>query len=105
MIGVLIAWRRKPFGLAVATAAIGLVYLAAMPVTAGLLIRWAEAIAFDERTLPSDKPPGAIPGAIIVLSADARHSDIPGVPDPIRQPTPQRPAHGAGQQRPLGPPI
>jgi hypothetical protein len=60
MIGVLIAWRRKPFGLAVATAAIGLVYLAAMPVTAALLIRWAEAIAFDEPTLPSDKPPARL---------------------------------------------
>ena len=83
MIGVLIAWRRKPFGLAVATAAIGLVYLAAMPVTAGLLIRSAEAIAFDEPTLRSDKPPeaipGAIPGAIVVLSADARHRDSGGV--------------------------
>ena len=58
MIGVLIAWRRKPFGLAVATAAIGLVYLAAMPVTAGLLIRLAEAFAFDETTLPPDGSPG-----------------------------------------------
>jgi uncharacterized SAM-binding protein YcdF (DUF218 family) len=105
MIGVLIAWRRKPFGLTVATAAIGLVYLAAMPVTAGLLIRWAEAIAFDEPTLPSDKPPGAIPGAIIVLSADARHSDIPGVPDTVGQLTLERLAEAARQQRRLGLPI
>jgi uncharacterized SAM-binding protein YcdF (DUF218 family) len=105
MIGVLIAWRRKPFGLMVATAAIGLVYLAAMPVTAGLLIRWAEAIAFDEPTLPSDKPPGAIPGAIIVLSADARHSDIPGVPDTVGQLTLERLAEAARQQRRLGLPI
>src|SRR6202035_270448 len=105
MIGVLIAWRRKPFGLTVATAAIGLVYLAAMPVTAGLLIRWAEAIAFDEPTLPSDKPPGAIPGAIIVLSADARHSDIPGVPDTVGELTLERLAEAARQQRRLGLPI
>jgi uncharacterized SAM-binding protein YcdF (DUF218 family) len=105
MIGVLIAWRRKPFGLAVATAAIGLVYLAATPVTAGLLIQWAEAIAFDEPTLPSDKPPGAIPGAIVVLSADARRSDIPGVPDTVGQLTLERLAEAARQQRRLGLPI
>ena len=109
MIGVLIAWRRKPFGLAVATAAIGLVYLAAMPVTAGLLIRSAEAIAFDEPTLRSDKPPeaipGAIPGAIVVLSADARHSDTPGVPDTVGQLTLERLAEAARQWRRLGLPI
>ena len=101
MIGVLIAWRRKPFGLAVATAAIGLVYLAAMPVTAGLLIRSAEAIAFDEPTLRSDKPPGAI----VVLSADARRSGIPGVPDTVGQLTLERLAEAARQQRRLGLPI
>ncbi len=101
MIGVLIAWRRKPFGLAVATAAIGLVYLAAMPVTAGLLIRWAEAIAFDEPTLPSDKPPGAI----VVLSADARRSGIPGVPDTVGRLTLERLAEAARQWRRLGLPI
>ncbi len=101
MIGVLIAWRRKLFGLAVATAAIGLVYVAAMPVTAGLLIRWAEAIAFAEPTLPSDKPPGAI----IVLSADARRSDVPGVPDTVGQLTLERLAEAARQQRRLGLPI
>ena len=101
MIGVLIAWRRKPFGLAVATAAIGLVYLAAMPVIAGLLIRFAEAIAFAEPTLPSDKPPGAI----VVLSADARRSDIPGVPDTVGQLTLERLAEAARQWRRLGLPI
>jgi uncharacterized SAM-binding protein YcdF (DUF218 family) len=101
MIGVLIAWRRKPFGLAVATAAIGLVYLAAMPVTAALLIRWTEAIAFDEPTLPSDKPPGAI----VVLSADARRSAVPGVPDTVGRLTLERLAEAARQQRRLGLPI
>jgi uncharacterized SAM-binding protein YcdF (DUF218 family) len=113
MIGVLIAWRRKRFGLAVATAAIGLVYLAAMPVTAGLLIRWAEAIAIYEPTLRSDKPPGAIPGAtpgaapgaIVVLSADARRSGIAGVPDTVGQLTLERLAEAARQWRRLGLPI
>jgi uncharacterized SAM-binding protein YcdF (DUF218 family) len=101
MIGVLIAWRRKPFGLAVATAAIGLLYLAAMPVSAGLLIRWAEAIAFDEPTLPSDQPPGAI----VVMSADVRHSGIPAVPDTVGRLTLERLAEAARQQRRLGLPI
>ena len=101
MIGVLIAWRRKPFGLAVATAAIGLVYLAAMPVTAGLLIRWAEAIALDGPTLPSDKPPGAI----VVLSADAQRSGVPGVPDTVGQLTLERLAEAARQWRRRGLPI
>lgn len=101
MIGVLIAWRRKPLGLTVATVAIGLLYLVAMPVTADLLIRWAEAIAFDEPTLPSDKPPGAI----IVLSADMRRSGIPGVPDIVGQLTVERLAEAARQWRRLGLPI
>ncbi len=105
MIGVLIAWRRKPFGLAVATAAIGLVYLAAMPVTADLLIRGAEATAFDEPMLPSDKPPEVIPGAIVVLSAEARRSDVPGVPDTVGRLTLERLAEAARQERRLGLPI
>ena len=101
MIGVLIAWRRKPFGLAVATAAIGLVYLAATPVTAGLLIRLAEVFAFDEPTLPPD----GSPGAIVVLSADAQRSDIPGEPDSVGQLTLERLAEAARQQRRLSLPI
>jgi uncharacterized SAM-binding protein YcdF (DUF218 family) len=101
MIGVLIAWRRKPFGLAVATAAIGLVYLTAMPVTAGLLIRWAEAIPVDEPTLPPDQPPGAI----VVLSADAWRSEVPGVPDTVGRLTLERLAEAARQQRCFGLPI
>jgi hypothetical protein len=57
LIGVLIAWRRNPFALAVATAAIGCLYLVAMPVAAGLLIGSAEAVAIAEPTLSSDTPP------------------------------------------------
>jgi uncharacterized SAM-binding protein YcdF (DUF218 family) len=101
MIGVLMAWRRKPVGLAVATAAIGLLYAAAMPVTAGLLIGWAETIAFDEPTLPSDQPPGAI----IILSADVQRSGIPGLPDIVGQLTLERLAEAARQWRRLGLPI
>ena len=101
MIGVLIAWRRKPFGLGLATAAISLLYLVAMPVTADLLIRWSATIALDEPPLPSDKPPGAI----VVLSADVRRSGIPGVPDNVGQLTLERLAEAARQWRRLGLPI
>ncbi len=101
MIGVLVAWRRKPFGLALATGAIGCLYLVAMPVAAGLLIRSAETIAMAEPTLPSGTPPGAI----IVLSADARRSDIPGVPDTVGPLTLQRLAEAARQQRRLDLPV
>jgi len=101
MVGVLIAWRRRLFGLTVATTAIGCLYLIAMPVTAGLLIRSAEAIAIAEPTLLSETPPGAI----IVLSADARRSGIPGVPDTVGPLTLERLAEAARQQRRLGLPI
>jgi len=101
MIGVLIAWRWKRLGLAVATAAIGGLYLVAMPVTAGLLIRSAEAIAIAEPTLPADTPPGAI----IVLSADAQRSGMPGVPDTVGPLTLQRLAEAARQQRRLDLPV
>jgi uncharacterized SAM-binding protein YcdF (DUF218 family) len=101
MVGVVLAWRRKPFWLAVATAAIGCLYLAAMPVAACLLIRSAEAIAAGEPRLASDGPPGAI----IVLSADVRRSGVPGVPDTVGPLTLERLAETARQQRRLNLPV
>jgi uncharacterized SAM-binding protein YcdF (DUF218 family) len=101
MIGVLIAWHRKPFWLAVATAATGCLYLVAMPVTADLLMRSAQAIASAEPRLSSDMPPGAI----IVLSADARRSGIPGVPDTVGPLTLERLAEAARQWRRLNLPF
>src|SRR5947209_8451019 len=101
MVGVVIAWRRKPLGLAVATFAIGCLYLVAMPVIAGLLIRSAEAIAIGEPTLPSETPPGAI----IVVSADARRGGNPGVPDTVGPLTLERLTEAARQQLRLGLPI
>src|SRR5437762_1951004 len=101
MIGVVFAWRRKPLWLAVATAAIGCLYLAAMPVAAYLLIRSAEAIAVGEPRLASDGPPGAI----IVLSADVRRSSIPGVLDTVGPLTLERLAEAARQQRRLNLPV
>jgi len=101
MIGVLIAWRRKLFGLAVATAAIGSLYLVAVPVTAAALIRSVEAIATAEPRLPA----GMVPGAIVVVSADARRSGTPGAPDTVGPLTLERLAEAARQQRRLKLPV
>jgi uncharacterized SAM-binding protein YcdF (DUF218 family) len=101
MIGVLIAWRSRRFGLVLATAAIGCLYLVSTPVLAGLLIRSAEAMADAVPILRSEMPPGAI----VVLSADARHSEAPGEPDTIGPLTLERLAEAARQQRRLGLPI
>jgi uncharacterized SAM-binding protein YcdF (DUF218 family) len=99
--GVVIAWRKKRFGLALATGAIGCLYLVSMPVVASLLIRSTEAIADTMPGLASDTPPGAI----IVLSADARRSDNPREPDTVGPLTLERLAEAAKQQRRFGLPI
>lgn len=99
MAGVLIAWRRKRLGLAVATGAIGCLYLVSMPLTAGVLMRSTEAIASGEPDLPA----GQRPGAIIVLSADARYGE--GAPEAIGPLTLERLVEAAKQQRRLGLPI
>jgi uncharacterized SAM-binding protein YcdF (DUF218 family) len=99
MAGVLIAWWRKGFGLTVATAAVGCLYLVSMPVMAGLLIRSVEAIASGEPELPA----GETPGAIIVLAADARYGE--GGPEAVGPLTLERLVEAAKQQRRLGLPI
>ena len=95
MIGVVMPGGARRFGLAVATAAIGCLYLASMPVMAGLLIRSAEAM--HRRT--DGCPPRPPPGAIVVLSADARHSDVPGEPDAVGPLTLERLAEAAREYR------
>lgn len=99
LVGVLIAWWRKPIGLAVATGAIGCLYLVSMPITAGLLMRWSEAIA-SATPMPGSETP---PGAIVVLGADARHGD--GAPEAVGPLTLERLEEAARQQRRLGLPI
>jgi uncharacterized SAM-binding protein YcdF (DUF218 family) len=101
MIGVMIAWRTKRSGLAITTLAVGCLYLAAMPVFAGLLIRSAEAIGETQARPPAEVPPGAI----IVLAADYRYSDIPGKPDAVGPLTLERLAKAARGYRKLGLPI
>jgi len=97
--GVLIAWRQKGFGLSVATGAIGCLYLVSMPLTAGVLMRSTEAIASGEPKLPA----GQTPGAIIVLSADARYGE--DGPETVGPLTLERLVEAAKQQRRLGLPI
>jgi uncharacterized SAM-binding protein YcdF (DUF218 family) len=99
MAGVLVAWLRTGLGLAVATGAVGCLYLVSMPLTAGLLIRSAEAIASVE----PGPPPGQPPGAIIVLSADARYGE--SGPEAVGPLTLERLVEAAKQQRQLGLPI
>jgi uncharacterized SAM-binding protein YcdF (DUF218 family) len=99
MAGVLVAWRRRGFGLSVATGAIGCLYLVSMPLTAGILMRSTEAIASGEPELPA----GRRPGAIIVLSADARYGE--GGPEAIGPLTLERLVVAAKEQRRLGLPI
>jgi uncharacterized SAM-binding protein YcdF (DUF218 family) len=84
----------------VATAAIGCLYLVSMPLVAGLLIQWAEAIAERRPGLPTESPPGAI----IVLSADW-HSSVPGKPDAVGPLTLERLAAAAKAYRKSGLPI
>ena len=99
LVGVLAAWWRKPLGLAVATAAIGYLYLVSMPLVAGVLMRSTETIAKGEPALPA----GTSPGAIIVLATDARYND--GEPEAVGPLTLERLAAAARQQRRLGLPI
>jgi len=101
VIGVALAWRWKRLGLVLATAAIGSLYLVSMPVISYLLIRSTEAIADSIRTPHSE----ASPGAIIVLAADARRSDVAGEPDTVGPLTLERLAEAARQRRRLGLPI
>jgi uncharacterized SAM-binding protein YcdF (DUF218 family) len=101
MIGVLLAWRWRRTGLALATAATACVYLLSTEAVGSLLIRGADRLAAAMPSLPS---PGA-PGAIIVLSADFRRSDRPGERDMVGRLTLERLAEAASDQRRTGLPI
>lgn len=100
-IGIILAWRTKTLGLVIATVGTGCLYLVSTPLVAYFLIRSAEAITETIPALPSMAPPGVI----VVLAADARHSDIPGEPDTVGPLTLERLAEAAKMQRRLGLPI
>lgn len=101
MIGVVAAWRARRLGLALATAAVGCLYLASLPIVAGSLIGSVEALAAARH------PPATTgsPGAIIVLAADSRRSDTPERPDAVGPLTLERLATAASEYRKLGLPI
>ena len=93
MIGVLIAWRRKAFRAGGGDRRDRL-SLSGCDAGRG---RSPDPIGGGDRsaepTLPPDKPPGAI----VVLSADARRSDVPGEPDTVGPLTLERLAEAARQ--------
>lgn len=101
MIGVILAWRSRRLGLALASAAMALLYLASTPLAADLLIRAADALAGVIPTLPST----AAPAAIVVLSADLRHGNGRDEADMAGPVTLERLAEGVRLYRRLGLPI
>ncbi len=100
-VGVVLAWRWRRAGLVLATAAVACLYLASMPVVSFLLMRATDTLAGTVPTLPLPAPPGAI----IVLSAEYRHSNLPGGKDIVGPVTLERLAEAARQQRRTGLPI
>jgi uncharacterized SAM-binding protein YcdF (DUF218 family) len=101
LVGVALAWRSRRAGLALATAAVACLYLVATPVVGFLLIRAADNIVRVVPTLPLPAPPGAI----VVLSAEYRHSNVPGGRDMVGPVTLERLAEAAREQRRTGLPI
>jgi uncharacterized SAM-binding protein YcdF (DUF218 family) len=101
MIGALCAWRWRRAGLVLATLALACLYLASTPLASFWLVGAADRLADAIPRLPASAPPGAI----IVLAAEFRASNIPGgkdLPGPL---TLERLAQAAREQRRTGLPI
>jgi uncharacterized SAM-binding protein YcdF (DUF218 family) len=101
LIGVLLAWRSRRFGLWLATAATVAVYLLSTPLVAYWLMRGTDALVGVVPTVARK----AAPGAIVVLSAEMRRGDAPGEPDQAGPVTLYRLAEAARLQRRFGLPI
>jgi uncharacterized SAM-binding protein YcdF (DUF218 family) len=101
LIGVVLAWRWPRAGLVLGTAASACFYLASTPLVSVLLVRAAEELSSVVPSLPAPAPPGAI----IVLSAEYRHNNIPGGKDTVGLLTLERLAQAARQHRATGLPI
>jgi uncharacterized SAM-binding protein YcdF (DUF218 family) len=101
LIGVVLAWRTRRSGLWLATAAVACLYLLSTPLLAYWLIRATDALAGAMPTLPAKTPPAAI----VVLSAEARTSNVPGKLDRPGPVTFERLAEAARLERRLGLPI
>jgi uncharacterized SAM-binding protein YcdF (DUF218 family) len=100
LIGTLLAWRSRRFGLWLATAAIGCLYVFSTPIVAHWLTRATDALAGTMPRVAAKAPPGAI----IVLAADI-HSGDPREPERVGQVTLERLAKAAQLQQRLGLPI
>lgn len=101
MVGVVLAWPWRRAGLVLATAATACLYATSTPAVSYLLIRSVDNLARVVPTLPLPAPPGAI----VVLSAEYRHSSIPGGKDTVGPVTLERLAQAARDQRRTGLPI
>jgi uncharacterized SAM-binding protein YcdF (DUF218 family) len=101
LIGTGLAWRWRRFGLWLATAAVGCLYLLSTPALAYWLIRATDALGGGVPAVSAKTPPGAI----IVLGADLRTSNVPGEPDRVGPVTLERLAEAARLQRRLDLPI
>jgi uncharacterized SAM-binding protein YcdF (DUF218 family) len=95
MIGILLAWRSRRWGLWLATAAMACLYLTSTPIVGYALIRSVDALA---EAMPRVRTSTA-PGAIVVLSAGYRHSNSPGSPDIVGPITRERLAEAVRQGR------
>jgi uncharacterized SAM-binding protein YcdF (DUF218 family) len=101
MIGVVLAWRWRRAGLALATAAMACLYLASLPLVGSVLMRSADRLAELMPTMSPSRPPGAI----VVLSAEYQHSGTPGGRDRVGPVTLERLAEAARLARRTGLPI
>jgi uncharacterized SAM-binding protein YcdF (DUF218 family) len=101
LIGVVVGWRWRRGGLALATAAVACLYLASLPIASFWLIGTADRLAEWMPRVPSPGPPGAI----VVLSAEFRRSNVPGGRDVVGPLTLERLAEAARIERRSGLPI
>jgi uncharacterized SAM-binding protein YcdF (DUF218 family) len=101
LVGVVLAWRWPRAGLVLGTAAVACLYLASTPLVSVLLVRSAEELSSVVPSLPAPAPPGAI----IVLSAEYRHNNIPGGKHTVGPLTLERLAQAAREHRASGLPI
>jgi uncharacterized SAM-binding protein YcdF (DUF218 family) len=101
LIGTLLAWRSRWFGLTLATAAIGCLYLLSTPILAFWLMRATDALAGAMPAVLAKAPPAAV----VVLGADMRTGSVPGEPDRVGPVTLERLAEAARLQRRLDLPI
>jgi uncharacterized SAM-binding protein YcdF (DUF218 family) len=101
LIGILLAWRSRSFGLWLATAAIACLYLLSTPIVESWLIGATDALAGTMPRIVAKAPPAAI----VVLGADIENGDMPGEPDRVGPVTLDRLAEAARLERRLGLPI